>query len=203
MMWSTTFAIPLLLAAQVSAGLLNDVSVVLRRDNTQMEVVARGFADALAGGMEKRQATTIQPTANNSIWDATTQVACTAKLSQLNGVASNAAGFAACYNIASLNKVTGVFQADLRLYMIAVATGDFLGVPAQNVIAAVDYRSSANVSMISESALQARSEKFGMESWPSIRNVGNMKRLLAPALVQSYAFLGQLDVAKITANMDE
>jgi hypothetical protein len=87
--------------------------------------------------------------------------------------------------------------------MIAGPTGDFLGVPAQDVTVAVDYHNTANISTISESALQARSETFGMESWPSIRNVGNVKRATTPVLVQSYAFVGQLTLSMITANMDK
>ena len=54
-------------------------------------------------------------------WNNQTNEACITALSVLDGVASNPAGLAACYNVRAYGNATGEFVADLRIYRIAAA----------------------------------------------------------------------------------
>lgn len=182
-MWSATFAAVLLLAGQVSAGVLGDVVHVIRRDE-EMNRVARRFTEALIeGNVQKRQTTTFNTTA----WDSLIQQACTTQLSALNGVASNPAGMAVCYNVPTLDTTTGSFYADLRLYMIAPSSGTFAGVPPQNIEVALAYISAAAMK-INESSFQRRDVLSGIS------------KRAAPVLIQSFALQGMLNMTNVTAS---
>lgn len=57
--------------------------------------------------------------------------------------ASNEAGFLGCYNVAFFSTSTGVFQADLRLFQLSAATGDFAGVQPNDVDVQLMYPNAA------------------------------------------------------------
>ncbi len=73
-------------------------------------------------------------------WDAHTKEACMASLMALNGTAGNPTGLAICYNLPYLNNATGLFQADLRLYRVAPATGNWVGIPDEDVKVDLSYK---------------------------------------------------------------
>lgn len=159
--------------------------------------------------VEKRQSTTQLPKMNITAWDASTSVACTTQLQKLNGVASNSAGMAVCYNLPFLDNSTGLFQADLRLYQISAPSGNFAGVPAQDVTVGLQYF-GATVQPLNVTAMSVKREEFaegyglggGLKAltWPVTRDVDAelmslivSRQASVPTLVQSYEFVGQVN----------
>ncbi|TVY24761.1 hypothetical protein LHYA1_G007550 [Lachnellula hyalina] len=195
-MWATTIAVSLLLASRASAGVIQDVGHMARRDNSMEETMKR-YVDALVEPVERRQATEGTGAVNGSQWEMQTEAACTASLQALGGVASNPSGMAVCYNLPFLDNTTGVFQADLRLYTVSAPTGDFANIATQNVQVGLAYN-GATVSAVNSTALKARGSGISLISWPR----GMEKRETAvPAMAQSYAFVGQINKNLLTANM--
>ena len=139
--------------------------------------------------VERRQSAT-PPQMNVTMWNEQTQAACITALLMLNGIASNPAGMAVCYNLPYLDNSTGVFRADLRLYMISDPSGGFSDVPAQNVTVGLQYF-GASVQTINPSELKKRD----FSSWPSTKSESGIgkRAATAPTLVQSYAFIGQIN----------
>jgi hypothetical protein len=143
----------------------------------------RRYVDALVEPIERRQTATGTGAVNVTAWDAQTAAACTAQLEALNGVASNPSGLAVCYNLPFLDNTTGVFEADLRLYQIAPPTGGFANIASSNVQVGLAYDATSLI------------------SWPRDEE-GVQRRATAPTLVQSYAFVGQINKDLISTNMD-
>lgn len=156
-----------------------------------MEQKMRRYVDSIVEPIERRQTATGQGQVNVTAWDAQTAAACTASLSALNGVASNPSGLAVCYNLPFLDNTTGVFEADLRLYTIAAPTGGFANIAAADVQVGLQYN-GATVSAVNASTLKTRSEKTSLISWPRDEE-SLQKRATTPTLVQSYAFVGQIN----------
>lgn len=157
-----------------------------------MDGEMRRFVDSVVEPVEKRQSTT-STTMTVAEWDTETMAACTTALETLNGVASNAAGMAVCYNLPYLDNSTGVFQADLRLFTISAPTGNFVNIPQQNVMVGLSY-AGATVSAVNNSAIgvTARSEGSSLISWP--RDLTEMnRRSTLPVMQQAYAFVGQIN----------
>lgn len=87
-------------------------------------------------------------------WDNQTTAACTIALSTLNGVATNPSGLAACYNIRSFDKSSGLFLADLRLFRIAAPAANWTRLVVSSEALDVNY---ANASITSRGSTRARS----------------------------------------------
>jgi hypothetical protein len=195
-MWQPALAATLLLLCQVSAGVISDAGIIVRRESVQ-ENMGR-YVDGIVEPIERRQSTP-----NNTLsvaqWDAQTMAACTTALEALNGKASNDAGMAVCYNLPSLNNQTGVFQADLRLFTISAPTGKFANIPSQNVTVGLAYN-GATVSETNGSTLAKRTEgEHSLISWP--RNKMN-KRATVPTMAQAYSFVGRINQDLLSPNMD-
>lgn len=159
----------------------------------------RRYAEAMVEERAERRQSSSTPQMNVTAWNEQTEAACNTALMMLNGVASNPAGMAVCYNLPYLDNSTGVFQADLRLYMISNPSGDFSGVPAQNVTVGLQYF-GASVQTINPSEL----EKRDVRSWPSTESESEIEKRAAmtPSLVQSYAFIGQINMNLMMPNMN-
>jgi len=198
MVLPTALATFLLFVCQLSTGVHGDVIRRFQGDDTVGRAMKR-YAEAMVEErLERRQS--VAPTQMNvTLWDAETTTACNDSLMMLNGVASNPAGMAVCYNLPYLDNSTGVFQADLRLYMISDPTGDFYGIPAQNVTVGLQYF-GASVQTINPSELKKRD----FSSWPSTRREHEIEKraTMVPSLVQSYAFLGQINKNLMVPNMN-
>lgn len=157
---------------------------------TPENVVARRTGgDQATPMLQRRQSDTINLTPNQSSlnatqWDSETAAACTTALSQLS-LASNPSGTAVCYNIPSLDTTTGAFMADLRLYQISSATGDFSTIPQQNIQVELQYN-GASVSPISASNISTRDLE---------------RRAVNPSPLQTYMFVGQIDQAQLAQPM--
>ncbi|EPE28291.1 hypothetical protein GLAREA_09411 [Glarea lozoyensis ATCC 20868] len=180
-----------LLASQATAGAIGNGGLFARKDHS-MEEVMRRYVDSIIDPIERRQETTAQiPTMNITQWDEATTAACTTSLEALNGRPSNPSGMAVCYNLPFLNETTGIFQADLRLYMVGAPTGDFANIASQNVNVGLSY-SGATVQAINATTMTKRSDDSSLISWP--RAVEMSKRQTqVPQLAQAYAFVGQVN----------
>jgi hypothetical protein len=197
MRWPVALTTFLLLACQLSTGVHGDVIKRFRRDDT-VERAMRRYAEAMVEErVERRQSSPTQM--NVTLWNEQTAAACNMSLMMLNGVASNPAGMAVCYNLPYMDNSTGTFQADLRLYMISDPTGDFSGIPPQNVTVGLQYF-GASVQTINPSELKKRD----FTSWPSTRRESEIEKraAMAPTLVQSYAFVGQINMNLMMPNMN-
>lgn len=135
--------------------------------------------------------------ANITEWEKTTRTACESSLQNLNGVVSNPSGIAVCYNLPYLDNRTGVFEAELQLYEVAKPTGTFANVPSEKIQVGLSYN-GATVSPINASALKAR-DSFKVP--PSLDRADmeqqQNKRAAAPKLLQTFAFVGQINKSLI------
>jgi hypothetical protein len=159
-----------LLVSQVAAGVVGTAGLFARKEHS-MEEVMRRYVDSIVEPLERRQESTSQiPAMNVSQWDANTTSACTTSLEALNGRPSNPSGMAVCYNLPFLNETTGIFQADLRLYMVGAAIN----------ATTMTKRSDDGSSLI---------------SWPRAEEMEMLKRQTQsiPQLAQAYAFVGQVN----------
>lgn len=170
---------------------MGNVGKLVVRAEDSLEHTMKRYVDAVVETLPRRQSSGTG--LNVTQWDAQTQAACTSALTALNGVASNPSGMAICYNVPYLNNQTGVFEADLRLYMVSPPTGAFANIASSNVQVSLNYN-GATVSPVNASSLKARGEQESdlnsLISWPRNEVV---KRVLTPTLVQSYAFVGQIN----------
>ncbi|KAL2076089.1 hypothetical protein VTL71DRAFT_1032 [Oculimacula yallundae] len=189
--------VSLLFAGQVAAAVLGDVARLGRR--VDPEEAMRRYVDTIVEPIERRQA--MEAGMNATQWNAQTVALCTAQLEALKGVASNPSGMAVCYNLPALDNSTGVFMADLRLYMIAAPTGAFTDIASTNVQVGLAYN-GATVSAVNSSTLTKRADETSLISWPRSELVEAQKRaIMIPMLVQSYAFVGQVNKELLVANM--
>jgi hypothetical protein len=128
-----------------------------------------------------------------STWNQQTSAACSSAMSSLNGVASNPAGIASCYNLPFFDNATGIFEADLRLFTIASPTDAFAGIPPQDVTVGLQYF-GASVQTIDPSQLTPRGAEF--------HDLAKRQATL-PTMIQMYAFKGQINSDIVTSNMTE
>ncbi len=173
MFWVAAAAVPL-----ASAQILEEVVDL----ESAWGMAAGGFLqkrqnDAIAGFNETEMA----------IWNTETSALCEDHLSRLS-IASNPTGTAICYNLPSLDTTTGSFMADLRLYQVSTPSGDFTGVPAQQIQVGVEYI-GASVSPLTQSV--------------NTRSVDTLvkRQNQAPVLLQSYMMVGQMDMSQMPSPM--
>lgn len=193
-----TFATTLFLAAQASASVLGDVTNLVRRDDSAEHSMRRYVDSILVEPVEKRSTAS---GVNATEWAATTTTACMTSLTALNGVANNPSGMGICYNVAYLDNSTGVFEADMRLYMIAAPTGNFAGIASANVQVGLSYN-GATVSPLNATALKRSDESTSTSliSWPR-DEMSSIQKRAAPVLVQGYCFVGQINKNLLTTAM--
>ncbi|PSS16543.1 hypothetical protein M430DRAFT_42558 [Amorphotheca resinae ATCC 22711] len=203
MMWVSTLS-SLLLLSPVYADILGDAAQYIRRDGS-VEAKMRRYVDSIVEPMERRQSATSTTTGLNTTsnlnmtqWDAQTMAACTSALETLNGVADNPSGMAACYNLPYWDNSTGVFQADLRLFMISPPSGTFANISTQNVKVGLSY-DGATVSAVNTSSLTRRRDEISLISWP--RNEMDRRESPAPVMAQSYSFVGQISQSFLGSNI--
>lgn len=156
---------------------------------TPMNLMHTRAKVGMAPVLGKRQTSSINLTPNQSSmnstqWNTETSAACTTALSQLS-IASNPSGTAVCYNVASLDTNTGAFMADLRLFQVSSATGEFSTIPQQNIQVELQYKGSS-VSPISTTGVAARDLEI---------------RAVNPSPLQTYMFVGQIDQTQLAQPM--
>ncbi|KAL3418049.1 hypothetical protein PVAG01_11059 [Phlyctema vagabunda] len=194
-MWGIALATTLLFAGQISAGASSrNAGLVMRKVNS-LETDMKRYVESLVEPVEEEKRSMEKREANMTTWNLETQAACSSALSLMNGTTTNPSGMAVCYNIPTLDSTTGVFEADLRLYMIAPATGDFASIPTENVMVALNY-AGATVSAVNSTQLKARTDE-SLISWPRGEK-GVEKRAAMPVETQVYYFVGQINKAQLT-----
>lgn len=130
-------------------------------------------------------------------WDLETNEACVDALRHPLG-SINPSGNCVCYNLPSLNANTGVFEADLRLYRILQARGDWARVSPRDMKVGVQFR-GANVMPIARNQLTGS----GMvdNSTRAIVARDLLPRDIEPQLLQTYTFRGQIDEDRLKNNL--
>ncbi|KAI9649765.1 hypothetical protein NHQ30_002346 [Ciborinia camelliae] len=204
MFWHAATTLSLLLAGHVSAGVMMDANLVVRRDNK--EELLRRYMDNIID--DRRRSITDAPATittgatNLSDWNIKTEAACNQALDLLNGQATNPSGLALCYNLPYLDNSTGAFKADLRLYNVSAPTGKFAKISSQDVQVGLNYE-GATVKAVNMSALMARSEGISLpRSIQNRQSTTNTTTGGTFTLVQSYAFIGQLNKEYVGMEMD-
>ncbi|VDB86314.1 Bgt-3757 [Blumeria graminis f. sp. tritici] len=141
---------------------------------------------------------------NLTEWDAMTKVACVESLGTFNGKINNPSGMAVCYNLPFLDNSTGVFEADLRLYMVANPSGGFINIAADKVEVGLTY-DGATVTPVNASSLRRRVEDrfIPLASWPKEGAMDVAKRAMTPRLIESYAFVGQINKTLLPTMNDQ
>ena len=71
-------------------------------------------------------------------WDNATEEACIAALTVMDS-ATNSAGMAPCYNIKALNRSSGLFEADLRIFQISIPQGEWKDVSSNDMDIGLNY----------------------------------------------------------------
>ncbi|KAL8760679.1 MAG: hypothetical protein Q9184_003148 [Pyrenodesmia sp. 2 TL-2023] len=145
---------------------------------------------ALPAASSEAQAVTAIP----STWRTQTAAACMGSLAALNGKASNPSGLAACYNVASWNSSTGIFQADLQLYRIAAATGDWMALMTQAVNVGLSY-SGATVAPTGNNRKRSQESPspIATDSQTVERSRVPRAAAAAPIMVQEMTFVGKIN----------
>ncbi|KLU82489.1 hypothetical protein MAPG_01561 [Magnaporthiopsis poae ATCC 64411] len=198
MFWRTFLPAGLLFAqahAALEAMAVDDLmgtnSGVLEK---RQELFPSQDGDIPATIITKRQATGVtlnrDGTINMTAWDEIANKACREALTQLPH-STNPSGTCVCYNLPALNNVTGAFEADLRLYQLTAPTGEFAGIPQQNIQVGLQYN-GASVSPIPPAA--AASMRISARQEPA--GSGHNLRIL-----QTYMFVGQIDKDRMTLGM--
>ncbi|KAK2028397.1 hypothetical protein LX32DRAFT_590812 [Colletotrichum zoysiae] len=178
------------------------------------DVLERNYEDIANRYIEKRQAAAVDGvwvpksevalnpdgSVNMTAWEAETSQKCTQALSHLDQ-ASNPSGTCICYNLPSLDAKTGVFEADLRLFKVSDPNGAFSGIPPQNIQVGLSFN-GASVSPISTNnnnnagGSTARRDMSFEVPFSALQ-----KRAVAPQLLQTYLFVGQIDQSRMTTSM--
>lgn len=121
---------------------------------------------------------------NFTAWSEAVNPACAQALGTLRQ-ATNPSGACVCYNIISLDMDNWRFEADLRLFEVSPARGDFTGIPVESMRVFVNYNGAeANGTNITATA----SSRTGAP------NDG-------PRLNQVYRLKGQIDTTRVDSNM--
>lgn len=143
----------------------NDVEEILRRDAELMATLTRRQDANAADSAPLASLTPASGDASQADlaqWETQTRAACMSTLANLNGQASNPSGIAVCYNLPFLDNVTGVFQAELRMYNVSAPINPWVGVTAADVSMTLSYLGAT---------VQAMNGTFSKRdiSWPPIR----------------------------------
>jgi hypothetical protein len=86
------------------------------------------------------------PAADPATWNNEAGQKCAEAVARLGGHASNPSGMAACYNIPYLDDTRGTFEAEVRIFNVSSATGNFVGVTLGTMMLNLMY---ANASLTS------------------------------------------------------
>ncbi|ELR04072.1 hypothetical protein VC83_06718 [Pseudogymnoascus destructans] len=180
------------------------VATINRRADTPSDLLKNYISSIVDDGRDllSRADTPLLRPAN---WNASAMAACTTALVMLRGLANSPTGMAMCYNLPSLDNSTGIFEADLRLFAIGPATEAFAGVAPADV--SIDVRfAGAQVQPVPVTDLVARPQVAARGlplSWPpSKRGLFAKRADQAPVLVQSFAFVGQINKELQNANLN-
>lgn len=175
----------------VSSALLH---IPAYRRHDDMSDLVRRASEYYEGDLERRSPQSSSPDGNLSLStptverNASTLQACVTGMQNMKAV-SNVAGFAACYNVLDWHaNMNGMFQADLRLFQFANATGQFADVPMSAITVQLDYPNSTQFSIL----MNAKRDTAALGKRQATSNFTQ---------IQQYSLVGnfqmQLDLKKI------
>ncbi|RKF61897.1 hypothetical protein OnM2_037055 [Erysiphe neolycopersici] len=199
-----------LLASQALA-LTTSPNFRLSPRSHDIDSVADGFIDSIVEMRQRRQlSTTSGQNAFMSMSgkaasqrDQKTQNACIESLKTMRTQVSNPSGMSICYNLPFLDAKTGVFEADLRVFMVTPATGPFRDIATDKIQVGLSY-AQATVSPLNASALARRmNDGESFISLPRSVNTLVMKREMTPIMVRRYGFVGQISKSLLPSNPDD
>ena len=72
-------------------------------------------------------------------WEITTETACTSALAYMIYPARNPSGMVPCYNIQLFNQQNGSFEADLRIFQVYLAQGEWKDSPIKHLSVGLSY----------------------------------------------------------------
>jgi hypothetical protein len=123
-------------------------------------------------------------------WDKTTEAACLKALEEKGNATSSPCGMAACYNIKYFDNITGVFQAELRLYRMAPATGNWAAMKSDGINVTV----SCNGASIATGTMQMGKRDGTVESPPRMQRLRIFRRSTSspPKTLQKMYFYGEV-----------
>lgn len=134
-------------------------------------------------------------------WDNRTEAACVRAVTNLHGDASNASGLTACYNVRSYNNITGMFEADLRVYQIAAPSGKWTHLQAASETLDVVY---TEAKIVKSSRVQKREiTTVALPLWQEVKAMPLHKRranYAPPTRLQGLSLLGKTDVLMKNSN---
>ncbi|KAI4256654.1 MAG: hypothetical protein LQ352_002002 [Teloschistes flavicans] len=130
-----------------------------------------------------------------STWKNQTMAACVRSLSALNGKASNPSGLAACYNVQSLDTKTGIFNADLQLYRVAAATGDWVSLMTRAVNVGLSYSDAT----VAPSGSNRKRAQVSYSAEPQLLEGIRVRRaaVAVPSMVQDMSFIGKINANRL------
>ncbi|POS83173.1 hypothetical protein EPUL_006246 [Erysiphe pulchra] len=176
-----------------------------------MDTVANGFVDSIVGMRQRRQLSTTKSSQNAFVgmsgkdasqWDKNTQNACIETIKTMKDQLSNPSGLSICYNLPFLDAKSGVFEADLRVFMVTPATGPFRSITTDKIQVGLSY-AQATVSPLNSSALARRMDDGkSYLSLPRSVNTLVMKRETTPVMIQKYGFVGQINKSLLPSTPD-
>ncbi|KHN99377.1 uncharacterized protein MAM_03075 [Metarhizium album ARSEF 1941] len=204
----TALSATFLIATAWAAMNFNSLSAVLRADDVQ----ERPFLDVLntaakpllvrrrrsGVNADKGNPETIKGSSdgkfNMTAWSTETNDACVAVLKKLPR-STNPSGNCVCYNLPTLDAVSGVFEAELRLYRVSEPRDAFANISRKNTTVGVSYQ-GASVSPVSSSEVMGKGKVNNETRIVTPREIAG-----GPSLIQTYLFVGQIDKAKMAENM--
>ncbi len=132
-------------------------------------------------------------------WDTQTKAACESALLKLKGRASNPSGMAICYNLPVLDRSTGVFKADMRLYRVCPPAPGWSTLIDQTVSVGL-YYPGATVA-IQDTPRTKRDGLSHSEQRTEPTSAAELNRrageVLVPQMLQSINLVGQINGDKM------
>ena len=125
-----------------------------------------------------------------------TKAECQTALGALNGKPQSPTGMSACFRIAFLDTASGEFEADVFLYQVAPASGNWTSVDPKTLHLGLSY---PNASIASEDTIGKRERAAARDGVPppapviSRREARLAARAAGPVLVTNMSLVGELD----------
>jgi hypothetical protein len=192
--------LPRTLVALLAIGTQAGAGYILPEESTSSNAIADARLKEMAmasirgrGYLQTRQSTGVgsntplRPDGSIDMarWDEAANSACRQALRSLP-FSSNPSGACVCYNLPALNNVTGAFEADLRLFQRSEPTGDFQGLPQEDIRVSLSY-TGASATEISREAAEQMAVVAPAGRVSARQETGDFP------LLQSYLFIGQVD----------
>ena len=191
------------LASAGAVDRINDVSYLLAR-NSQVDGRLRRKAQARVNQVYRRDpqagsssTSAAMPTSTppSVLTNATADAACLSAINAIQPNSTGPSGMAVCYNVPYLDMVSGTFQADLRMYLVAPASGKWASLPKDSISVGLSY----------PGASVATGQKAGVAKRSSIVAKVNERGEIVERSVQMMAglsFVGEMNNASIGMTID-